>query len=163
MTVRRQFANLPSVGCARAGVRICAASRSAFRILRTPSIPASMYAALREARISFPFFVGIYRKPLCFGRFPRQFIFSNALHQFANRVRPLTALVCSSQISRRSLICPQIMKPVVIRMLCRHRVRARRVFDVALSAIEAATGLFTRSQARRWVNTFRRKRCTSAE
>jgi hypothetical protein len=68
-----------------------------------------MYGGLRRVkrRISILFLVGIDRRTLCFGRFLRQRGHSDALHQFANHVGPLTVLVGSFPISLRPLVGAQ--------------------------------------------------------
>jgi hypothetical protein len=53
----------------------------------------------------------------CFGRFLGQLSRSDALHEFSNHVRLLTALVRSSPISRRPWSVGKPMRPMVIRML----------------------------------------------
>ena len=60
-----------------------------------------------KRRIIIRFLVGINRRTLCFGRFPRQRSHSNALRQFANHVCPLTMLVGSFPISPRPLVGAQ--------------------------------------------------------
>ena len=97
-----------------------------FDFLRTANIPTSMYGNHRSvkrnlscASVALRFLVGIYRGSLWFGRFRPQLSHSNALHEFANHVRLLTALVRSFPISPCPLLGTKTNEPVVIRMLLR--------------------------------------------
>ena len=69
------------------------------------SVKSGIYQAVRVSRLRFV--VGICRKTLCFGRFPRELSDSDALHQIANYVCPLTMLVRSSPISPCLLVGPR--------------------------------------------------------
>jgi hypothetical protein len=67
--------------------------------------------------IALRFFVGMDRQTLWFGRFRPQLSHADALREFANHVRLLTALVRSFPISLRPLSVLKPMQPMAIRVL----------------------------------------------
>ena len=97
-----------------------------FGLLRVLNIPASMYGNPHSVKngiyqvvacIALRFVVGIGRKTLCFGRFPRQLNHSNACTNSQITSVRGRGLYVHSRFHHARWSVPEPVKPMVIRML----------------------------------------------